>query len=61
MVNEREGKQGTLDIEMKRNSLYGQLTAAAGTDNIVTKPNKVYGASVAAKPSQPEAYEYVNP
>ena len=42
MVNEGEGKQGTLDIEMKCNSLYGQLTAAGGTDNIVTKPNEVY-------------------
>ena len=53
---------GTLDIEMKPNSLYGQLTAA-GSDNIVTKPNEVYGVShsVPAEPSQPEAYEYVNP
>ena len=60
MVNEGEGKQGTLDIEMKRNSLYGQLTAG-GSDNIVTKPNEVYGVSVPAEPSQPETYEYVNP
>ena len=56
-ANEGEVKQGTLDIEMKPNSLYGQLTAG-GSDSIVTKPNEVYGVSV---PSQPEAYEYVNP
>ena len=59
-ANEGEVKQGTLDIEMKPNSLYGQLTAA-GNDNIVTKPNAVYRVSVPAEPSQPEAYEYVNP
>ena len=35
--------QGTLDIEMKSNSLYG-LTS----DGIVTKPNEVYGVSVSA-------------
>ena len=54
MVNEGEGKQGTLDIEMKYNSLYGQLTAAPGTDNIVTKPiwNEVYRVSVLADMNQ---------
>ena len=51
-----EVKQGTLDIEMKPNSLY-DLTS----DSIVTKPNEVYRVSVLAEPSQPEAYEYVNP
>ena len=55
-VNEGRGNQGTLDIEMKPNSLYG-LTS--GSENIiVTKPNEVYGVSV---PSQPATYEYVNP
>ena len=60
MVNEGEVKQRTLDIEMKPNSLYGQLTAG-GSDSIVTKPNEVYGVSAPAEPSQPEAYEYVYP
>ena len=55
-ANEGEVKQGTLDIEMKPNSLH-DLTS----DNIVTKPNEVYRVSVLAEPSQPEAYEYVNP
>ena len=61
-ANEGEVKQGTLDIEMKPNLLYGQLTAG-GSDSIVTKPNEVYRVSnsVRAEPSQPEAYEYVNP
>ena len=54
-VNEGGGTQGTLDIEMKPNSLYG-LTS--GSESIVTKPNEVYGVSV---PSQPATYEYVNP
>ena len=51
-MNEGGGNQGTLDIEMKPNSLYG-LTS----DNIVTKPNEVYGVSVPAEPGQPETYE----
>jgi hypothetical protein len=56
-MSERGGvNQGTLDIEMKPNSLYG-LTSEA----IVTKPNEVYGVSVPAEPSQPATYEYVNP
>ena len=50
-VNEGGGNQGTLDIEMKSNSLYG-LTS----DGIVTKPNEVYGVSVS---SQPAIYEQV--
>ena len=52
-VNEFEGgvNQGTLDIEMKPNSMYG-LTS----DGIVTKPNEVYGVSVS---SQPAIYEQV--
>ena len=54
-VNEGGGNQGTLDIEMKPNLLYG-LTS--DSKNIVTKPNEVYGVSV---PSQPATYEYVNP
>ena len=54
-VNEGGGNQGTLDIEMKPNSLYG-LTS--GSESIVTKPNEVYRVSV---PSQPATYEYVNP
>ena len=52
-MNDRGGTQGTLDIEMKSNSLYG-LT----NDGIVTKPNEVYGVSV---PSQPAIYEYIAP
>ena len=55
-VNEGGGNQGTLDIEMNPNPLYG-LTS----DNIVTKPNEVYGVSVPAEPSQPATYEYLNP
>ena len=51
-VNEEGENQGTLDIEMKPNSLYG-LTS----DGIVTKPNEVYGVSV---PNQLVTYEYVN-
>ena len=54
-VNEGEGGKGTMDIEMKPNSLYG-LTS--GSESIVTKPNEVYGVS---QSSHPEAYEYVNP
>ena len=54
-VNEGGGTQGTLDIEMKPNSLYG-LTS--GSESIVTKPNEVYGVSM---PSQSAIYEYVNP
>ena len=46
-------ERGTVDIEMKPNSLYG-LTSKG----IITKPNEVYGVSV---PSQPATYEYVNP
>ena len=53
--NEGGGNQGTLDIEMKPNSLY-DLTS----DNIVTKPNEVYGVSDSV-PSQPAIYEYINP
>ena len=53
-VNEGGGNQGTLDIEMKPNSLYG-LTS--GSESIVTKPNEVYGVSV---PNQPATYEYIN-
>ena len=53
-VNEGGGNQGTLDIEMKPNSLYG-LTS----DGIVTKPNEVYGVMAPAEPSQPETYEYL--
>ena len=57
IMSEGGGNQGTQDIEMKPNSLYG-LTS----DNIiVTKPNEVYVVSVPAEPSQPETYEYVNP
>jgi hypothetical protein len=56
-MNEGGGRnQGTLDIEMKPNSLYG-LTSEA----IVTKPNEVYGVSLPAEPSQPVTYEYVDP
>ena len=50
-VNEGGVNQGTQDIEMKPNSLYG-LTS--GSESIVTKPNEVYGVSV---PSQPATYE----
>ena len=52
-VNEGGGNQGTLDIEMKPNSLYG-LTS----DGIVTKPNEVYGVSVS---SQSVIYEQMIP
>ena len=52
-VNGGGGNQGTLDIEMKPNSLYG-LTS----DGIVTKPNEVYGVSVS---SQSAIYEQVIP
>ena len=46
-VNEGGGNQGTLDIEMKPNSLYGLTN---DSENIVTKPNEVYGSrSVSAK------------
>lgn len=58
-MSEGGGKEGTVDIEMKPNSLYG-LTS--GSEAIVTKPNEVYGVSVpAAEPTQPATYEYVNP
>ena len=55
-VNEGGGNQGTLDIEMNPNPLHGLIS-----DNIVTKPNEVYGVTVPAEPSQPVTYEYVNP
>ena len=55
-VSEGGGNQGALDIEMNPNPLCG-LTS----DNIVTKPNEVYGVSVPAEPSQPETYEHVSP
>ena len=51
-------RQGTMDIEMKPNSLYG-LTS--NNESIVTKPNEVYGVSVLTEPSHPAAYEYVVP
>jgi hypothetical protein len=53
-MNERGGNQGTLDIEMKPNSLYGPTS-----EGIVTKPNEVYGVSVPAEPSQPATYECI--
>ena len=49
---------GTMDIEMKPNSLY---CLNSGSESIVTKPNEVYGVSMPAEPSQPATYEYVNP
>ena len=58
LITDREGETGTMDIEMKPNSLYG-LTS--GSESIVTKPNEVYGVSVPAEPSHPATYEYVNP
>lgn len=48
-----EGDDGTKDIEMKPNSLYG---VTSNSERIVTKPNEVYGVS-----NHPMAYEYVNP
>ena len=44
-------------IDMKPNTVYG-LTS----ESIVTKPNEVYGVAAATTdPSEPEAYDYVNP
>ena len=58
LITDREEETGTMDIEMKPNSLYG-LTS--GSESIVTKPNEVYGVSVPAEPSHPATHEYVNP
>ena len=55
-VNEGGGNQGTLDIEMNPNSLYG-LTS--GSESIATIPNEVYGVSDSV-PSQLATYEYIN-
>ena len=57
-MNEGGGNQGTLDIEMKPNSLYGLIS---GSERIVTKPNEVYGVLVPAESSQrSETYIYMN-
>ena len=40
------------DIEMKPNS---------DCDDILTKPNEVYGVTTTTEPHHPETYEYVNP
>ena len=48
-----EGDDGTKDIEMKPNSLYG---VTSDSERIMTKPNEVYGVS-----NHPMAYENINP
>ena len=50
-------REEAIDIDMKPNTVYG-LTS----ESIVTKPNEVYGVATATTdPSEPEAYDYVNP
>ena len=40
------------DIKMKSNSYH--------CDDILTKPNEVYGVTTTTEPHHPETYEYVN-
>ena len=48
--SKKEG-QGAMDIEMKPNT---------ECDDIVTKPNEVYGVTTTTEPHHPDTYEYVN-
>ena len=50
-------REEAIDIDMKPNTVYG-----LARDSIITKPNEVYGvAATTTDPSEPEAYDYVNP
>ena len=49
--SKEKGGEGAMDIEMKPNS---------DCDDIVTKPNEVYGVTTTTEPHHPETYEYVN-